>query len=434
METNCQLLVPQWGGSFTCPSIEKPVTVHHIPISDGDLASNSLGFKVGDIYSCPQIYTARSVTDISPQRIESRVWEVQLGKITSTVSLVSFMANVMPKSTEWIVEGLCAYVLQTAWLRNQSIKVSLAHAIYSHASILLLDDVLSSGSTYIVTLDSCTVQFQALVVDQIDVLQAGVADLPMKKAPQKLVEDEGHLCRYRDEDCSVGRIRLDIWLMYIHAWDGYQYWVILGTILLVAAFSPLLENGWLRTHYKDNQVVYTLCLLNQFRKDFQGHCVIVFISAAITLTVISVVGRLLFFLVALAISLVHYKYRKVANTLSVSSSPLHSMYWETVSGITTLQAFGGSSQFLLDIMHTLDMNSAPSYWTSASASLVSPFSLQILKLPHVVGVMVLVSPRISVLLAGFTVVFTASVTNDVCVLPLLSSPPFNPSSHFGNAL
>ncbi|GLB42389.1 putative atp-binding cassette transporter [Lyophyllum shimeji] len=110
-------------------------------------------------------------------------------------SLASFAGELVPKA-EWIVKGICAYVPQAAWLRNASIKdnilfnlpldeeryqrtlevcalisdleiledgdeaeigergvnlsggqkarVSLARAVYSRASILLLDDVLSA--------------------------------------------------------------------------------------------------------------------------------------------------------------------------------------------------------------------------------------------------------------------------------------------------
>ncbi|PFH48697.1 hypothetical protein AMATHDRAFT_5550 [Amanita thiersii Skay4041] len=110
-------------------------------------------------------------------------------------SIASFLGRTIPKD-EWIINGLCAYVPQAAWLRNASIKenilfdlpydeqryqktlevcalmhdleiledgdeseigergvnlsggqkarVSLARAIYSRASILLLDDVLSA--------------------------------------------------------------------------------------------------------------------------------------------------------------------------------------------------------------------------------------------------------------------------------------------------
>ncbi|KAI0062503.1 ATP-binding cassette transporter [Artomyces pyxidatus] len=110
---------------------------------------------------------------------------------------IASFATVLPQPEEWIVEGVCAYVPQSAWLRNASIKaenilfnlpfdpkryqktvevcalvsdlniledgdeseigergvnlsggqkarVSLARAVYSRASILLLDDVLSA--------------------------------------------------------------------------------------------------------------------------------------------------------------------------------------------------------------------------------------------------------------------------------------------------
>ncbi|ETW77907.1 ABC transporter [Heterobasidion irregulare TC 32-1] len=109
---------------------------------------------------------------------------------------IAAFAKESPSDEEWVVEGVCAYVPQTAWLRNASIKdnilfnlplderryqktlevcallndlniledgdeseigergvnlsggqkarVSLARAVYSRASILLLDDVLSA--------------------------------------------------------------------------------------------------------------------------------------------------------------------------------------------------------------------------------------------------------------------------------------------------
>ncbi|KAJ6599948.1 P-loop containing nucleoside triphosphate hydrolase protein [Mycena vulgaris] len=268
-----------------------------------------------------------------------------------------------PGPGQWIIDGLCAYVPQTAWLRNQSIKdnilfnlpydhsryqttlqvcalvadlailedgddseigergvnlsggqrarVSLARAVYSRASILLLDDVLSAvdahtahhiyheclkglfmagrtvilvshhvqlcvvGAAYVVALDNGRVQFQGhatafrssgifsslvqvvdlntttdvdaethntadLVANQIPVSQSvgeDTVDSGAKKTPPKFVEVEGR---------SVGNVGSAIWLTYMKAWGGYGYWTILVLILLGAACSPLLENGWLK--------------------------------------------------------------------------------------------------------------------------------------------------------------------------------------------
>jgi ABC-type multidrug transport system ATPase subunit len=58
-----------------------------------------------------------------------------------------------------------------------------------------------------------------------------------KKGPRKLIEEEQR---------AVGRISRDIWQTYILACGGSVYWAIFVTALLLAAASPVLENGWLR--------------------------------------------------------------------------------------------------------------------------------------------------------------------------------------------
>lgn len=58
-----------------------------------------------------------------------------------------------------------------------------------------------------------------------------------KKAPRKLVEEERR---------AVGRIGRDIWVTYILACGGGWYWTIFIASLLIAAISPVIENGWLR--------------------------------------------------------------------------------------------------------------------------------------------------------------------------------------------
>ncbi|PCH35119.1 multidrug resistance-associated ABC transporter [Wolfiporia cocos MD-104 SS10] len=274
---------------------------------------------------------------------------------------------------EWVVQGVCAYVPQSAWLRNASIKdnilfdlpydaeryqktleacallsdlkiledgdlseigergvnlsggqkarVSLARAVYSRASILLLDDVLSAvdahtahhlyyqclkgdlmrgrtiilvshhvqlcapSASFIVALDNGRVIFQgdndkfrsSGVLSTL--VQSGAADasdeqeetakieveelvlekdtegsaeatsettstvvstevkVEQKKAPRKLIEEEKR---------AVGRISKDIWMTYINAFGGYGYWAFFAFALLLAAMSPVAENGWLR--------------------------------------------------------------------------------------------------------------------------------------------------------------------------------------------
>ncbi|KAI0312306.1 multidrug resistance-associated ABC transporter [Amylostereum chailletii] len=303
---------------------------------------------------------------------------------------IASFTNVIPKPEDWIVEGVCAYVPQSAWLRNASIKdnilfnlpfdeeryqrtlevcalvndlriledgdeseigehgvnlsggqkargkrepyatdfhpVSLARAVYSRASVLLLDDVLSAvdahtahhlyheclkgdlmrgrtvilvshhvqlcatGASYVVALDNGRVLYEgdreafltsgvvkklvqsagepddkdkqaAAEVPTIEeeiaaetekaglahasapseasstVATASTADVkPEKKAPRKLVDEETR---------AVGRISRDVWAEYISACGNVWYWIIFGFSLLLAAASPVAENGWL---------------------------------------------------------------------------------------------------------------------------------------------------------------------------------------------
>ncbi|EIN08192.1 multidrug resistance-associated ABC transporter [Punctularia strigosozonata HHB-11173 SS5] len=292
---------------------------------------------------------------------------------------IALFANSISTEEEWIVQGICAYVPQSAWLRNASIKdnilfnlpyvekryqktlevcalvndlqiledgdeseigergvnlsggqkarVSLARAVYSRASTLLLDDVLSAvdahtahhlfteclkgelmrgrtvvlvshhvqlcapGAGYIVALDNGRVQFQGdrSAFQASDVLRtliqsggATVEDdqekLPVtsskeqssdleetadpssetssttaaatetetkaviRKGPRKLVEEEKR---------AVGRIGKDIWLTYIKACGGSFFWTLFIMSLLLAALSPVFENGWLRIWSRD---------------------------------------------------------------------------------------------------------------------------------------------------------------------------------------
>ncbi|KAI0948073.1 hypothetical protein AcW1_009675 [Taiwanofungus camphoratus] len=303
------------------------------------------------------------------------------GRITcprSPPDIIASFSGVLVPEEEWIVQGACAYVPQTAWLRNASIRenilfdlpfveeryhktlevcallsdlqiledgdmseigergvnlsggqkarVSLARAVYSRASVLLLDDVLSAvdahtarhlfyeclkgdlmrGRTvilvshhvqlcapsagYIVALDNGRVIFEGNrdAFRSSDVLntlvQSGATDstddkeetavtgveeaiseknLPngngegssettstsgttaidpevkpeKNKVPRKLIEEEKR---------AVGRIGKDIWAAYIGACGGYGYWILFALALMLAALSPVFENGWLR--------------------------------------------------------------------------------------------------------------------------------------------------------------------------------------------
>ncbi|KAH8986254.1 ATP-binding cassette transporter [Lactarius hatsudake] len=296
---------------------------------------------------------------------------------------IASFAGVVPSPDEWVTDGVCAYVPQTAWLRNASIKenilfnlpcveeryrrtlevcalvndlkiledgdeseigergvnlsggqkarISLARAVYSRASILFLDDVLSAvdahtahhlyfeclkgalmhgrtvilvshhvqlcapGASYIVALENGRVLYdgdrqgfqlsgvidnlaksgasESLERDEVEaaedqtiegILRTEKDDTnvdgpsstetqsedsssgaetpidaepsPKKKGPRKLVEEESR---------AVGRIGRSVWETYIKACGGIPYWLIFSVLLLVAAATPVAENGWL---------------------------------------------------------------------------------------------------------------------------------------------------------------------------------------------
>lgn len=69
-----------------------------------------------------------------------------------------------------------------------------------------------------------------------------------KKPARKLVDEEKR---------AVGRISRDVWLTYLRACGASWYWLMFAVIFIVAALSPVLENGWLKyvfLSYDNNQV------------------------------------------------------------------------------------------------------------------------------------------------------------------------------------
>jgi ABC-type glutathione transport system ATPase component len=58
-----------------------------------------------------------------------------------------------------------------------------------------------------------------------------------KKGPRKLVEEEAR---------AVGRVGRTVWETYIKACGGGLYWLIFAPAFVLAAVSPIAENGWLR--------------------------------------------------------------------------------------------------------------------------------------------------------------------------------------------
>lgn len=61
-----------------------------------------------------------------------------------------------------------------------------------------------------------------------------------KKGPRKLVEEETR---------AVGKVGRSVWESYFKACGGVSYWLIFAASFLLAAVSPVAENGWLRYDY-----------------------------------------------------------------------------------------------------------------------------------------------------------------------------------------
>jgi hypothetical protein len=57
-----------------------------------------------------------------------------------------------------------------------------------------------------------------------------------KKGPRKLVEEETR---------AVGRVGRPVWEAYFKACGGAPYWFIFAVSFLLAAVTPIAENGWL---------------------------------------------------------------------------------------------------------------------------------------------------------------------------------------------
>ncbi|TFK48986.1 P-loop containing nucleoside triphosphate hydrolase protein [Heliocybe sulcata] len=174
----------------------RPPSIAATPKQKFILADLSLNFPIGELsLICGKLGSGKTLLLLALLG-EADILTGQLVSPRSRPDAIASFTGVVPKEDEWVVPGVCAYVPQSAWLRNASIKenilfnlpyveeryqktlevcalvsdlkiledgddseigergvnlsggqkarVSLARAVYSRASILLLDDVLSA--------------------------------------------------------------------------------------------------------------------------------------------------------------------------------------------------------------------------------------------------------------------------------------------------
>ncbi|KAL0563807.1 hypothetical protein V5O48_018256, partial [Marasmius crinis-equi] len=99
---------------------------------------------------------------------------------------------------------------------------------------------------------------------------------------------------------------------------------------------------------------------------------------------------------------------------SVTRSPIYSLYGETIAGVTILRAFGASSKLLRDMLRCLDTNVNPYYWMfGVSRWLSLRFNLLSCVIVGVMAVIAVWSPGISASVAGFSLSFAITITDDL---------------------
>ncbi|KAL5499194.1 hypothetical protein ACEPAH_1712 [Sanghuangporus vaninii] len=213
-------------------------------------------------------------------------------------------------------------------------------------------------------------------------------------------------------------------------------WTVLynGSINASAAIYKKLLESVLFAPIRFHDTISRGRLLNRFGKDMEvidsslpddfGNTAIYFTSACATLIIIAYVGGPRFIAAAFVLGFLYYEVTKVYSRCcrdlrrldSVSRSPLYSIYEETISGAPVLRAFGAGSKFMRDMICFLDISTNPYFWLWKVNRWVSTrINLLSSMVVAVTAVMALVNPDIDASLAGYTLVFATTVTQDVAV-------------------
>jgi len=176
-------------------------------------------------------------------------------------------------------------------------------------------------------------------------------------------------------------------------------------------------------------------LLNRFGKDFEGvdstlpdnfgRSVIYVLSVTVTFTTITIIGGPLFLMAVIIIGVLYYNVAKVYSKMSrdirrlesTTTSPLYSIYGETIAGVTVLRAFGASSKVLRDMLRCVDTNANPFYWRwGGNRWLSARFNMISAAVVGFTAFLVVWSPGISASTAGFALAFASTITNDLFLL------------------
>ncbi|KAL5480838.1 hypothetical protein ACEPAI_9778 [Sanghuangporus weigelae] len=211
-------------------------------------------------------------------------------------------------------------------------------------------------------------------------------------------------------------------------------WTVLynGSINASAAIYKKLFESVLFAPIRFHDTTSRGRLLNRFGKDMEvidsslpgdfGDTAIHFTSACATLITIAYVGGPKFIAAASVLGFLYYEVTKVYSRCcrdlrrldSVSRSPLYSIYEETISGAPVLRAFGAGSKFMRDMICFVDISTNPYFWLWKVNRWVSTrINLLSSMIVAVTAVIALVNPDIDASLAGYSLVFATTVTQDV---------------------
>ncbi|KIM46743.1 hypothetical protein M413DRAFT_63584 [Hebeloma cylindrosporum] len=180
-------------------------------------------------------------------------------------------------------------------------------------------------------------------------------------------------------------------------------------------------------------------VLNRFGKDFEavdnelpnelGRALMIAMSVILTISTLTFVGGLPLFIASLLflgiaflsnVQITHLFLHLFGHEASVTSSPLFSIYGETISGLTVIRAFGMPTKFLKDMIICADTNMNPSYWVvGLNRWLNVRFQMITGALIGILALIILLNPSIDASWAGLALAFASTLTLDVYFIPSL---------------